>query len=160
ASFVSIGVGYVLGPAPLGTGVLRYFYYSRVGLGIEAISKLLLHIMVTAILGKFSFAGLVLLHESATAVNWFNVDPALIKGAAACFLIAIVGYVLLCMTLRMSLRIRGWHFALPRVGSALAQVALGTVNYFCIAACLHQLLAASEPVPYTVVAAAYVFANF
>src|SRR5262249_55882610 len=42
----------------------------------------------------------------------------------------------------------------------LAQVALGTVDYFCIAGCLHALMSASAPIPYATVAAAYVFANF
>src|SRR5262249_13268085 len=59
ASFVSIAVGYPLGPAPLGTGAVRYFYYSRLGLGLEAFARLVLLIMATSILGKLGFAGLV-----------------------------------------------------------------------------------------------------
>jgi len=160
ASFVSVGVGYPLGPAPLGTGVLRYFYYRRLGLGLEAFAKLALLVMVTAVLGKFSFASLVLLYDPAPAALWLHVDAAAVIAAAVLSLIGIALYVLACLLWRGHVRIGAWSFALPPFGIALAQAALGTINYFFIAACLHQLLSASGPIPYSVAATAYAAANF
>src|SRR5262245_18123637 len=87
ASFVSVGVGYPLGPAPLGTGVLRYFYYSRFGLGLEDFTKLALLIMATSMLGKFSFAGLVLLSDPFTTAGWSGLDETVIKVLAAAALV-------------------------------------------------------------------------
>jgi len=160
ASFVSVGVGYPLGPAPLGTGVLRYFYYRRLGLGLEAFAKLALLVMVTAVLGKFSFASLVLLYDPVPAARWLHVDTSIVIAAAVATLVGIALYVLACLLWRGRLHIGAWSFALPTVGIALAQVALGTINYLCIAACLHQLISASGPIPYAVVATAYMAANF
>src|SRR5712691_9185388 len=66
----------------------------------------------------------------------------------------------LCLLWRRRLRIGAWYFGLPNVEIALAQVALGSINYFCIAACLHQLMSAAEPISYPAVASAYMAANF
>jgi uncharacterized membrane protein YbhN (UPF0104 family) len=160
ASFVSVGLGYPLGPAPLGTGVLRYFYYSRLGLGLEAFTKLALLIMATAMLGKFSFAGLVLLFDPSTTAGWSGLDETVIKILAAAALLGVVGYVLISALSSLEVRIGSWRFFFPSVRLALAQVALGTINYFCIAACLHQMMSASAPISYLTVATSYVFANF
>ena len=160
ASFVSVGIGYPLGPAPLGTGVLRYFYYTRLGLGLEAFAKLALLIMVTAVMGKFSFTGLVLLYDPATAARLFRIDDAIVIAAAVISLAGVALYVVLCLLWRRRLRIGAWYFGLPNVEIALAQVALGSINYFCIAACLHQLMSAAEPISYPAVASAYMAANF
>jgi uncharacterized membrane protein YbhN (UPF0104 family) len=160
ASFVSLGVGYPLGPAPLGTGVLRYFYYTRLGVGLEAFTKLALLIMATAILGKFSFAALVLLHDASTAARWSGLGEPTIRMFAVLSLVGVVGYVAAAALWRRAVQIGSWRFASPGLTVALIQVVLGTVNYFCITACLHQMMAASAPISYPVVATAYVFANF
>src|SRR5262249_23144102 len=73
---------------------------------------------------------------------------------------AVAGYVLVCATSPLEVRIGSWHFAFPSFRLALAQVVLGTINYFCIAACLHQMMSASAPISYLTVATSYVFANF
>jgi glycosyltransferase 2 family protein len=162
ASFVSIGVGYPLGPAPLGTGVLRYFYYRRLGIGLEAFAKLALLIMVTAVMGKFSFTSLVLLYDASHAALWFRIDEAIVTAFAVMSLVGTALYALVCLLWHrhLHLRIGAWSFALPNIKIALAQVALGIVNYACIAACLHQLMSASAPISYSVVATAYMAANF
>jgi glycosyltransferase 2 family protein len=160
ASFVSIGVGYPIAPAPLGTGVVRFFYYRRLGLDLEAFAKLALLVGVTAVLGKFSFAGLVLLYDPEPAASWFGVDTVLLTLAAVLSWIGIAVYVALCLLWRRQVRIGTWSFALPPAGIALAQVALGTINYFFIAACLHQLMSAATPISYSLVASAYMAANF
>src|SRR5262249_50690934 len=125
ASFVSIAVGYPLGPAPLGTGAVRYFYYSRLGLGLEAFARLRLLIMATSILGKLGFAGLVLLYDPTLVAGWFSVDVSLVMGAAALALGSVALYVLMCARWRGEVRLGGWRFGLPSGATALAQVALG-----------------------------------
>jgi len=160
ASFVSVAVGYSLGPAPFGTGALRYFYYSRLGLGLEAFAKLVLLIMVTAMLAKLSFAGLVLLYDPSFAARWFAIDARVVQAVAAAALACVGLYVLLCATWRGAVRLWGWRFALPGAGMASAQVALGTVDYFCMAGALYWLMSATTPIPFAAVASAYVFANF
>ncbi|HKG00113.1 MAG TPA: YbhN family protein, partial [Xanthobacteraceae bacterium] len=126
ASFVSLAVGYPLGPAPLGTGVLRYFYYTRLGVGLEGFVKLALLIMVTSVMGKFSFTSLILLYDAAPAAGWFGLDESILKAASVISLIGIALYAMACLRWRRNVRIGAWSFALPSVRIALAQMALGT----------------------------------
>ena len=42
---------------------------------------------------------------------------------------------------------------------AAAQIVVGTVNFACVAACLHQVLLGVEDIPYLSVATVYVAAN-
>lgn len=123
ASFVSIGVGYPLGPAPLGTGVLRYFYYRRLGIGLEAFAKLALLIMVTAVMGKFSFTSLVLFYDASHAALWFRIDEAIVTAFAVMSLVGTALYALVCLLWHrhLHLRIGAWSFALPNIKIALAQ---------------------------------------
>jgi uncharacterized membrane protein YbhN (UPF0104 family) len=160
ASFVSVAVGYSLGPAPLGTGALRYLYYSRLGLDLEAFAKVVSLVMVTAIIGKLSLAGVVLLCDSATAAAFFQIDEVWIRAGAVAALASLGLYILLCATWRGNIRVASWTLALPSPAIALSQVVLGTIDYLCIVACLHQLMSASAPIAFTTVATAYVFANF
>jgi len=160
ASFVSLAVGYPLGPAPLGTGVLRYFYYTRLGVGLEGFVKLALLIMVTSVMGKFSFTSLILLYDAAPAAGWFGLDESILKAASVISLIGIALYAMACLRWRRNVRIGAWSFALPSVRIALAQMALGTINYFCVASCLHQLMSAFQPIAFSAVATAYMAANF
>jgi uncharacterized membrane protein YbhN (UPF0104 family) len=160
ASFVSLAVGYSLGPAPLGTGAVRYFYYSRLGLGLEAFAKLMLLIMMTAIIGKLSFAGLTLIYDSSLAAKFFGMNDGWIKVTAVAALGSITLYVILCASWRGNIRVGSWVFALPLPSIALGQVFLGTADYLFIAGSLHQLMSASASISFSTVATAYVFANF
>jgi glycosyltransferase 2 family protein len=160
ASFVSLSVGHPLGPAPLGSGVLRYFFYTRLGFGLEQFAKLVLLIVITTTIGKFSFTSLVLLYDASPAARWFGVDESLVRAAAMLALTGIAIYLAACLLLRHTLHIRTWSFALPTIWIALSQVAVGTINYFFISACLHQLILASQPVPFAMVATAYMTGNF
>ena len=160
ASFVSLSVGHPLGPTPLGPGVLRYFFYTRMGMDLEGFAKLVLLIVMTTMIGKFTFASVVLLYDASAPARWFGVDESLVRAAATLALTGLAIYLTACLLLRQTVRIRGWSFALPSIGIALAQVTVGTLNYVFISACLHQLIQASQPVPFAMAATAYMTGNF
>ena len=69
-----------------------------------------------------------------------------------------VVYVTLAAFVRTPLKFRKWELEMPHLPLALGQVAIGTVNYAFVAACLHQMLAAFGEIGYLKAAAAYVIA--
>jgi glycosyltransferase 2 family protein len=57
------------------------------------------------------------------------------------------------------IRIRNFTLAMPPLKLAFGQIAIGPLNFACVAACLHQVLAAVGEVSYPAVATVYVLAN-
>lgn len=61
--------------------------------------------------------------------------------------------------IRGTLRLWRWSFQLPRFSIAVAQVAVGTINFMLVSACLHQMLSAFGDVAFFRSVTAYVLAN-
>ncbi|MDX3924783.1 MAG: lysylphosphatidylglycerol synthase domain-containing protein [Shinella sp.] len=157
ASFTSLAIGHNVGVAALSSGAVRYRFYSRWGLGAEAIAKIIVFCGVTVGLGLLTLAGvcLVAMPESVTGLS--GLAPAIAR-ALGCVCLAIVAiYLLFAAFLRGRLHFRKWSFALPSLPIACGQVLIGTVNFAFVAACLHQMLPEEAGYPQTT--AAYVVAN-
>jgi uncharacterized membrane protein YbhN (UPF0104 family) len=56
-------------------------------------------------------------------------------------------------------RFRRWSLPMPSLRIAAGQIAAGTLNFACVAACLHQALLGAAEVPYLSVATVYVLAT-
>jgi uncharacterized membrane protein YbhN (UPF0104 family) len=68
-------------------------------------------------------------------------------------------YLLAAAFVRRQVTIKGWSLPMPEFKFAVGQIVVGSANFACVAACLHQTLSAAVEVPYFAVAAAYVIAN-
>ncbi|UDF30719.1 UNVERIFIED_ORG: lysylphosphatidylglycerol synthase domain-containing protein [Roseateles sp. XES5] len=157
ASFTSLAIGHNVGVAALSSGAVRYRFYARWGLGAEEIAKLIVFCGVTVGLGLITLAGLCLLLLPGTAgkVAGLGTMASVALGIACLALSAL--YLLLSAFLRGDVKVRNWRFALPAPRLAAAQIAVGTVNFAFVAACLHQLL--SGEAGYMETTAAYVVGN-
>lgn len=157
ASFTSLAIGHNVGVAALSSGAVRYRFYTRWGLGTEEIAKLIVFCGVTVGLGLITLAGLCLLLLPGTAgkVAGLGTMASAALGIACLALSAL--YLLLSAFLRGDVKVRNWRFALPAPRLAAAQIAVGTVNFAFVAACLHQLL--SGEAGYMETTAAYVVGN-
>ena len=100
---------------------------------------------------------LTLRAELAAQITGLSEATAIWIGAA-CFSSAGL-YLALSALLRRPFRIRNWCIEMPPPRLALAQLAIGPVNFACVAACLHQALAGVGEVSYLGIAAVYVIAN-
>lgn len=159
ASFVSLSIGHNVGVAALSSGAIRYRFYARWGLSAGDVAKVILFCGTTVGLGLSVLGGVGLLLYPAAAGGLLGLGrPALIGIAAAC-LAAPVVYLGLAAFLRRRLRLGRWTLELPLLPLAAAQVAIGALNFACVAACLHQLLAAFSEASYLQVAAVYVAGN-
>ncbi|HRP77859.1 MAG TPA: UPF0104 family protein [Aquamicrobium sp.] len=159
ASFVGLSIGHNVGLAALSSGAIRYRFYARWGLGAGDVAKVILFCGITVGLGLAALGGIGLLLYPAEAGRLLGLGrPALAGLAAACLAVPAL-YLVLCACLRRRLRLGRWTLELPSLPLAAGQVAAGTLNFACVAACLHQLLAAFSDVAYLEVASVYTIAN-
>ena len=159
ASFTGLAIGHNLGVAALSSGAVRYRYYSRWGLNAEEVAKVILFCGVTVGIGLSALAGIALLVNPEDAANLLKLS------ASALFILGLVClgipalYVLLSATVRAPLKLWKWSFQMPNFRLAIGQVVIGTLNFICVAACLHQMLAAQGEVSFVQTATAFVLAN-
>jgi glycosyltransferase 2 family protein len=154
ASFTSLSIGHNVGFAGLSSGAVRYRFYARWGLSLHDVAKLVIFCGITVAMGLVTVAGCSLLLKPSLA----GLDPAVARAAGISLLAFPAAYVGLTVV-RTSLTLFRWNVLLPATGLAAAQVGVGSLNYLCVAACLHQLLGSTGAVGYFDVAAAYVLAN-
>ncbi len=159
ASFVSLSLGHNIGFAGLSSGAIRYRYYSREGVTAVEVAKLVVFCGATVGLGLVTLAGVAMAvrPEEAEAVMRIG-RSGLFALAAACLSVPLL-YLGLAWMVRTPLRVHRWTVEMPSAKLALAQIVLGTTNFACVAACLHQVLEISSDVTYFATASVYVLAN-
>jgi uncharacterized membrane protein YbhN (UPF0104 family) len=159
ASFSALSIGHTLGLAAASSGAIRYRFYSRWGLGAGDVAKIILFCAVTVGLGLDTLMGLALLlqGELAAKLLGFSREAAFALGCA-CLAFPVL-YVGLAAALRRPLTVRQWEVSMPPPKLALAQIAVGTMNFCFVAAALYELLPPAVGIGYFPVAAVYVIGN-
>jgi len=158
ASFTSLSIGHNVGMAAFSSGAVRYRFYSRWGLSAEQVARVIVFCGATVGLGLATLAGLALLAAPSDVALLGLGRPAIVAVAFLC-LLGPVAYLLVCWRVRRPLLLHKWRLEPPPLTLAMAQILVGTVNFACVAACIHQLLRALGEVTYIQVASAYVAAN-
>ncbi|MBB3317601.1 hypothetical protein FHT77_003490 [Rhizobium sp. BK181] len=159
ASFTGLSIGHNLGVAALSSGAVRYRFYSRWGLDAQQVAKVILFCGVTVGIGLSTLAGIALLVNPGDASNLLRIGSAGLLWMGILCLLVPVAYVILAGTVRSELKLWRWSFEMPNTKLAVGQVIIGTLNFIFVAACLHQLLAASGDVNFVQTATAFVLAN-
>ncbi|WP_206019305.1 lysylphosphatidylglycerol synthase domain-containing protein [Roseovarius spongiae] len=159
ASFTSLSIGHTLGLAALSSGAIRYRFYSRWGLRGGEVAEVIVFCGVTVGLGLALLGGAALLFAPDIAVNAFGLGRGVVRVAAAVALAGPVVYLVMAALIRRPFSIRGREIRMPALKFALAQVALGSLNYVFLAAALHQAVLSIADIGYLPVAAAAVSAN-
>lgn len=159
ASFTSLSLGHNIGLAFLSSGAVRYRFYTRWGLSAEQVAKVIVFCGVTVGLGLMVLGGAALLLRASLAVQITGLSkPVVIALGIGCLALPSL-YLVLSAVVKKSLRIRKWKLEIPPLRLAAGQILIGSVNFACVAACLHQALAAVTDVAYVGVASVYVIAN-
>lgn len=159
ASFTSLSLGHNIGFAALSSGAIRYRFYSRWGLKAGDIAKVILFCGLTVGVGLAVLGGVALLLRSELAQEITGLGRGLVLALGVACLAVPCGYLALAAFVRTRLTIRKWTLEPPPLRLAIAQTVIGPLNFACVAACLHQTLAAVAEVPYLGVASVYVIAN-
>jgi len=159
ASFTALSIGHNVGVAALSSGAVRYRFYSRWGLSMQQVAKIIVFCGVTVALGISTVGalGFYLRPEDAARMTGFGADAISLAGIL-CLAFPVL-YLILAATVRKPLHFRKWNFAMPKLPIAAGQVAVGTANFSFVAACLHQILSGITEAGYIKVAAASITAN-
>jgi uncharacterized membrane protein YbhN (UPF0104 family) len=156
ASFCSLSLGHNIGFAALSSGAIRYRFYSRWGVGLGEIAKVILFCGVTVGLGLIILAGIALLSSSELASEMTSLPQSSILIVGLACLAVGPCYVTLAHFVRRPIRIREWTVQLPGWRLSLAQVIIGPLNFALVSACLYHALASLADVSYLQVTTAYV----
>jgi len=159
ASFVSLSIGHSLGMAALSSGAVRYRFYSRWGLNAVEVAQVIVFCGVTVTLGLATLGALAFLLEPSLAVEITGLGRGGVTAVGLGALLVPGAYLALAASRRESLRLPRFRLRIPSLGLALGQIGVGTLNFACVAACLHQALSAAAEVSYLGVAAVYAIAN-
>lgn len=159
ASFTSLSLGHNIGLAFLSSGAVRYRFYSRWGLSAEQVAKIIVFCGITVGLGLMVLGGAALLLRTSLAVEITGLSElvVIVLGIGCLALPSL--YLVLSAFVKKPLRIRRCTLEIPPLRLAIGQIIIGSVNFACVAACLHQALAAVTDVAYAGVASVYVIAN-
>src|SRR5918993_3905982 len=159
ASFTSLSLGHNIGLAALSSGAIRYRFYTRWGLSPVQVAKMIVFCGVTVGLGLMVLGGAALLLRTELAEEITGLaKPVTIGLGIGCLAIPLL-YLILAAVIHRPLVIRHWSLDMPPLWIAIGQIAVGSINFAFVAACLHQALAAVTDVAYLGVASVYVIAN-
>lgn len=159
ASFTALSIGHNVGGAALSSGAVRYRFYTRWGLTPDEVAKVILFCGATVLLGLSTLAGITLLLMPPTGEAMLQLGPQARFWLGLAFLAYPVAYVICSIWGRPPLKIRSFRMEMPTTRMCLAQIAVGTVNFGCVAGALDQLLTTFTDVGYMQVASAYVTAT-
>ena len=158
ASFTSLSLGHNIGFAALSSGAIRYRFYSRWGLTLGEIAKLIVFCGITVGLGLAMLGGCALLLRSELAGKITGLEQGAVVALGIICLAVPAAYLALAALIRKPLRVGRFVLQVPPLRLALGQLVIGPLNFAFVAACLHQALAAVDDVSYLAVAAVYVIA--
>jgi uncharacterized membrane protein YbhN (UPF0104 family) len=158
-SFVALAFGHNVGFAALSSGAVRYRFYSRSGLGMTDLAKVIVFCGCTIFLGLFILGVVALLVRPDLAVEILRLPPATVRAIGIGLALVPVLYLAASYFLVRPIHLFGRSFKMPSPRYALAQMAIGTVNYLFVAACLDATISATSDVPYFEVLSAFILAN-
>jgi glycosyltransferase 2 family protein len=159
AAFVSLSIGHSVGLAGLSSGAIRYRFYERWGLSVAEVAKLVLFCGMTVTLGLMVLGGIALIFSPEAAARFSGLSQGWLAALGGLCLALVGVYLALALRAVKVLETRWFTLDMPSWRLAVAQVVIGSVNFACVAAALHSLVAAVADASYFEVASAYVTGN-
>jgi glycosyltransferase 2 family protein len=148
-AFISYAFSLNIGALVGGTG-FRFRLYSHAGLGVGAISRVLIFSVSANWMGYLLLAGGLFAAGGVVVPPDWKIESANLRLFGLAMLAATAAYLITC---RLShgrvFHIRGHHFRFPTLPLALQQLALASTNWSLMAAILYVLM--PDPVGYPAV---------
>lgn len=155
-SFCSLSLGHNIGFAALSSGAIRYRFYSRKGVGLGDMGRVIVFCGITVMLGLVTLGGFAALWSAERVSGLTGLPAASLRIAGLVCLCMVIAYMFAGHFIRKPLTVRGQEIYLPRPAMAAAQVAVGSVNYIFVAGCLYQAVTAVSDIPFLPLASLYV----
>ncbi|MBX8537715.1 lysylphosphatidylglycerol synthase domain-containing protein [Pseudomonas cichorii] len=120
---------------------LRYRLYSRLGLDVPTITRILSFSLITNWLGYMLLAGAVFSMGFPKLPKAWEVGTTSLQLIGVALLVLCFSYLLACrFSKRRSWNLRGQEIVLPSLGQALMQAGLGALNWSLMAMVIYTLL--------------------
>ena len=158
-SFVALSFGHNIGFAALSSGAIRYRFYSKAGLGLPELAKVIVFCGSTIFLGMFILGVAALLARPDLAAQMTDISKSGIRVIGLAAAIVPCAYLGASILLRRPVHVFRRRLEMPSPGLALGQMAVGTVNFLFVAACLDATVSAISNIHYFDVLSAFILAN-
>lgn len=139
-SFIAYGLSQTLGFPLVTGGSVRYRFWSAWGLSTAEIAQAASFAGATFTLGVIATAGAAFLLEPASTVGRIPMPLGALRAVGVGCLGIVAAYLVWSATRRQPLRLGGWEFPVPSPRLALAQLAVGAVDWAAAGAVLYVLL--------------------
>ena len=146
ATWVTYGLGQSIGFPVIAGGAMRARIYSRWGIGMADLARIVAFGAVTMWLGIVTVLGLAFVSERGVVARALSVAPAIVTVIGAAAMICVVAYVGLSLAHRPPLRMRGHEISFPPPRIALPQVVTAAVDWLLAAGVLYVLLPPSAQI--------------
>lgn len=142
ASFLGYVFSHNVGLSIFGGAAPRYRLYSAWGLTPAEIAGLVAFTAATFWVGIFAVCGAALIADAEALAASLRAGPLLARVVGGVMLAAVAAFVLIAWRWHKPLTIRGWTLPALPLEIALAQIAVGVVDWIVAAAVLYVLLPA------------------
>jgi len=158
-SFVALSFGHNIGFAALSSGAIRYRFYSKAGFGLAEVAKVIVFCGCTIFLGMFILGVAALVARPDFAEQLTGLPQGEVRAIGIGLAAVPCAYLAASILLRRPLRFFGRSFEMPSPHLVLGQLAVGTMNFLFVAACLDATVSAISDVHYFEVLSAFILAN-
>lgn len=155
-TFCALGIGHSIGMAALSSGAVRYRMYSRSGIGVKAVAKILLFSATTVTLGFTTLIAIGLVVNHQLVISVLDIDRAYTLVLALALASVPALYLVLCAVRRRPLNFGHFRLRLPRPAIGAAQIVFGSANLLLKSAVLYAAISLFTEADYLTVASLYV----
>jgi uncharacterized membrane protein YbhN (UPF0104 family) len=159
AAFVGYAFCNTVGASLVSGTSVRYYFYSRWGLTVGQISKLVLFCIVTGWVGLLTMSGLVLVVGSERIPNLLAWQAAFERPAGFALLAVVAAYLTLSTVWKKPVRLFRQTMQLPEPKWAVAQFIISCLDWIMISAVVYSLLPSSDDLTYPVVMGMFMIAH-
>lgn len=148
AAVAAIGIGRTVGLAALSSGAVRYRMYSRAGLTLTGVGKIIVFSGLSVASGFAAVGGAALLWRGEILAQLLDLSTVAIRGLGVCLLVYLACYLTLCAAVRRPIRVGRHRLRLPSITLACGQVAFSSANFLSIGGVLYVALSGFTEVGY------------
>ena len=159
AAFTALSLGHNIGFAGLSSGAIRYRIYARWGLSAGDVGRIVLFSGLTVACGLLVLGSAAFLLAPGLVQKMTGLSRGGIGMMGTAGVLLVLAYLGLAWWRPPPLRLWRWTVPMPPLPLAAGQILIGSINFACVAACLHQTLAAIAEAPYLQVAASFAIAQ-
>jgi glycosyltransferase 2 family protein len=152
----SLGIGHAIGLAALSSGAVRLRMYSRSGIGVEAVARIMLFSAANVAMGFTTLIAIGLVVNHRLVIEVLDIERGSTLVVAAALVSVPLLYVTLCLLRRRPLRLRQFRLPLPHPGMGALQIVMGSTNLLLKAAVLFACINLFAETDYLTVASLYV----